>query len=47
MESLGFARLEDLQHFLNLPVLSSLRMQPPDYEEIEQVESRWQEYQQA
>lgn len=45
METLGFSRLEDLQAFLNLPPLPTLRMQPP--EPLDQGEIAYQESQQA
>jgi hypothetical protein len=43
MESLGFERLEDLQKFLNLPTLPSLRMRVPELDEST-AEDQWQEY---
>lgn len=46
MESLQFDRLEDLQKFLNLPTLPSLRMTVPELDEST-AEDQWQEYLQA
>lgn len=43
METLHFKSLKELERFLRLPPLPSLRMRVPDYSDQEQAENEWQE----